>query len=436
MRVKILSALAAATAMTAMFVPMTMVFAQTARGSLNASTEAQGNFARDRNISVRQRPHPEYDALGIRSGAFVVFPEVTGLVEYNDNIYGAADGPLDDFIFRVQPQVTMNSTWSRHYVEAFARGSINRYNDYTTEDNEEYSFGGNGRLDFFRGTNVNLGGDYNRITEPRTSSNTAVGSVDPIQYDLTQFNVAGSREFNRMKLSARGDYRKFDYDDGRTASGVSLEQDDRDREITVFMGRADYALSPATAIFVQGSVNKRQYRLKPPAAVIDRDSDGYEALAGANFELTALVRGEIAAGYISQKFDNVARDKINGLGARAQVEWFPTQLTTVTFTGTRSIEDAGIVGSTGYLSTNVGAQVDHELRRNIILSGQVNYGHDEYDGIERTDKRWTAGLSGTYLLNRRLGVVARYNYFDQTSSGVGSRAFQVNRVSVGLTGRF
>lgn len=436
MKLKLLPMAAAAVAMAAMAVPHSMVLAQTLRGSL-ANTDAQSNFARDRNVSVRQRPHPEYEAAGLRMGAFVARPQVTVSGEYNDNIYGAAANEIDDFIFRVKPSVDVQSTWSRHALNAFARGSINRYADYDTENTEEFAFGANGRIDIVRGTNITGGGDYARVTEPRTSSSTPTGSIKPIQYYLTQFNLAGVREFNRLRLGLRGDFREFDYKDGRTLTGTEVEQDDRDRKISSFTARGDYALSPATALFVQGTMNKRDYRLAGTAAAPARDSDGYEVLAGANFEVGATMRGELGVGYLSQDFDAAQYGKVDGFGARGQLEWFPTQLTTVTFNGGRSVEDSGILGSSGYVSNNVGAQVDHELLRNVILTGQLNYGDDDYEGIDRRDKRFTAGASATYLMNRRLGVVVGYSFFDQKSKGLnGGQDFKVNTISVGLTGRF
>ncbi|MBL7599222.1 outer membrane beta-barrel protein, partial [Escherichia coli] len=85
----------------------------------------------------------------------------------------------------------------------------------------------------------------------------------------------------------------------------------------------------------------------------NRDSSGYEALVGVNFEVGAVARGELAVGYISQEYDSAAFSNIDGFGARAQVQWFPTELTTFTVTGSRTIEDSGIVGSGGYLSNGV-----------------------------------------------------------------------------------
>ena len=129
-----------------------------------------------------------------------------------------------------------------------------------------------------------------------------------------------------------------------------------------------------------------------------------EVLAGANFELSNVTRGEIGVGYLRQSYDDPAFKDIEGFGARGQVEWFPTQLTTVTFTASRVIEDSGIPGSAGYINTSLGAQIDHELLRNVILTGQLAWGDDDYDTLDREDKRLRAGVSATYLLNRGVGL--------------------------------
>ena len=123
--------------------------------------------------------------------------------------------------------------------------------------------------------------------------------------------------------------------------------------------------------------------------------------------------------------------------ARASLEWFPTQLTTVTFTGARTIEDSAIIGSGGYVSTNLAVQVDHELQRNVILSGQVTYGNDDYDGIDRTDKRFGAQASATYLINRHLGASLAVSHYEQNSDGADSGVnFDLNKLMVSLVTQF
>lgn len=415
-------------------------YAQTIGSALTAATtDNESNFRRDRNISVLQRPHTGYEALGVREGAFMVWPKIAATAEYNDNIYATSTDKVDDTVFHIAPEVDITSTWSRNSLSAYARSVINRYWDNTSENTEDYSIGAQGQLDVLRTAQINGGVDWSKLTEPRTSSSSPLNSAHPIQYDLGSVFVSGAREFNRLKVSGRLDLRKFNYLNSESITGTPILEDDRDRTLTIATARADYAVSPDTALFVEVSGNRRDYRLENPSAALypnftDRDSKGYEALVGANFDLSALMRGEVGVGYLKQNYQNPRFNDVTGLGVRGQIEYFPTQLVTATFTGSRTLEDAGIPGSSGYLSTNVGARVDYELLRNVILGGQVGYGNDDYKGIDRTDKRTTFGLNGTYLLNRNIGITVGYNYFKQTSHGTdGGEPFKVNKIGATLT---
>ncbi len=333
--------------------------AQSTAGSLSAAQSQGANlFARDRNVAVRDRPRPEYEALGLTLGTFSVYPLIQIDAEHNDNIFAVSNGAVSDWIVRFKPEVQMDSTWSRHALGLYARANISRYQDFDDENFEDWSLGATGRLDITRAANIAFGYDHSAVTEPRTSSNAPASTREPISYDLDAAYLGFTRVSGRLKLSGRGDVRTFDYEDGVTLGGVVIDQDNRDRTITSLTGRADVALSPATAVFVQATSNTRDYDTATSLLLPARDSDGYEILAGANFEVGAVARGEIAVGYISQDFDAVAYEDIDGFGARAQLEWFPTQLTTVTGYASRTIEDSGLAGSGGYLSTSVGARID------------------------------------------------------------------------------
>ncbi|MFN3583214.1 outer membrane beta-barrel protein [Phenylobacterium sp.] len=421
-------------ATAALIVAPGAVLAQGVGGSLAGAADARSNFSRDRNVSVRSRPHPEYEAIGLRTGAFMVFPKLGASVEANDNVFATPGDKRDDVIGRFTPEVSVNSLWSRHALSGYARAVVNRYADLSTENTDDYAAGLQGRLDVLRAAQINLTADWSRLTEPRTSA-TSEGQARPVQYEVTSANLTAMREFNRLRLSGRLEARNFIY----LARPANRPQDDRDRLQTTATLRADYALSPDTAFFVQVAGNRRAYRLEnpPPAAFpdfVDRDSQGVEALVGANFEVSNLARGEIGFGYLRQTFDRPDFAPVKSLGARAQVEWFPTQLMTVTVTGARSVEEAGVLGASSMISSNVGAQVDYELLRNLILSGQVGYGEDDYQGAPRLDKRTSAGLSATYLLNRHAGVTVAYSRQEQTSHGAArGEDFKVNKIGATLT---
>jgi hypothetical protein len=395
--------------------------AQSVGNELAGADQATDNFRRDRNVSVLERPHPGYEALGVNLGGFMLWPKVTALTEYNDNVFATGLDQVDDVVFQVKPQLTLTSDWPRHWFQAHASGTINRFASETDQNSNDYSFGADGRLDILRTAHLTGGLDVSRLTEPRTSAGTE-GQPAPVQYRQTTVYVSGDRTFNRLKLSGRLQWTKYDY----LEIAGNFPQQDQDRQVTVVTGRADYAVTPDTAVFVEITGNDRNYRLSSSPLVdgapvfpgfVNRDAKGVGGLVGANFDIAALVRGEIGVGYQRQDYKDDVFHDYSGLGARAKVEWFPTQLTTVTATATRSVEDAALAGASSYLSTNLGLRVDHELLRNLIVSATGTFGDDDYRGIDRQDKRVGAGLSASYLMNRRVGLTVAYNHFKNDSTG-------------------
>ncbi|HEY8618275.1 outer membrane beta-barrel protein [Phenylobacterium sp.] len=413
------------------------------RAGLALPTEAANLFARDRNVSVLQRPKDGYEALGLRAGAFLVYPKLSATAEYNDNIYATEDSEIDDLVWRVAPEISAASNWSRHSLSAYARAVFNRFQDNEDENSDDFLLGVNGRLDLLRFTNVRTSLDWAQLTEPRTSPNNPTlppgqlgGALEPTQYELTSLRVDAEHTVNRLRFTGRYAFQQFDYDNPPRQGGGVIDQQYRDRDVNMFSGRVDFAVSPASALFIEVIGNTRDYRLPGNATAVNRDSDGVQVLGGANFELGSLSRGEVAVGYLKQKFEDPRLRTVDGFGARAQVEWFPTPLTTVTASGSRTIEDSSVPGSGAYLSSNLGLQVDHELLRNVIISGRASYGEDKYDFFNRKDERQSAGVSATYLLNRSIGLTASYSYDRRdTVRGTGTDFIQ-NKVAATLTAQF
>lgn len=400
---------------------------------LSSAGVAQDNFSRNRNVSVRERPRTGYESFGLRLGGFMAYPKLEIDGEYNDNVYATANAKVDDTIVRVRPALVLDSNWNRHFLEAYARASINRYADRTTENSTDWAVGANGRLDVRR-TDVIFGGaEASRLTEPRTAAGSSLFELKPVRYDYEQANLSYAHTFNRLKLSGRGDWQHYNFDDTPSAFGGVVDEDNRDRTLTFLTGRADYAVSPDTALFLQGSVNDRSYRKGGTFLTPARDSNGYEILSGANFDITNLIRGEIGVGYLNQDFDSPAYQDIKGFGARAKVDWFVTPLTTVTVSADRSVMDSALIGSGGFLETNAKVSVDHEMLPNLILTANLGFSHDDYNGIERVDNRRQFGASATWLLNRRVGLNFAFDNLHQSSKGFAAGPdFTVNRGTVAL----
>jgi hypothetical protein len=306
----------------------------------------------------------------------------------------------------------------------------------TSENTTDWQIGTADRLDVHSDLGFSGGASYEHDTESRTSSGSPANVKNPIRYYVGDVYGQGTKQFNRLRLSGRIEFRDFNYENGVSNTGGRIYEDDRDRSVVSESGRVEYAVSPDKSVFATATVNERTFRHQLPGEVA-RDSTGYEIAVGSNFDLSHLLRGELQFGYIAQDYDSNVYKDVSGLGARGSLEYFPTQLTTVTVTGSRTVEDSSITGSSGYLSSNVTAQVDHELLRNVIITGALSYGHDEYKGISRNDDRTSISIGGTYLLNRLVGLNVSFVHYNQDSSGTAAGpSFDVNRIIGSLVFQF
>ena len=404
--------------------------------ALRSAQDAQIDlFVRNRAVAVRDRPQPAYDPLGIRAGGFTAFPRLQSGVVHDNNIFAAEGDRQPATTLRLTPEVVVRSNWSRHAFETRARAEIDRNLDFDSENTTDWSLGGAGRLDIVRGADITLAADYAHDHEARTAAGAGPVARRPIAFDLASASLAATRTRGPLRLRADAAVLRYDYRDGLSAAGAVIEQDDRDRTVARLTGRADYALSPATALFVQIARDDRDYR--KVAGSPERSSSGHEALAGVDFELGALIRGEVAAGYIRQDFQDTAYGDLDGFGGRARLSWFPTQLTTLTATAARSVEDTGVIGSAGALRTDLSIGVDHELLRNLILTAETAWSEDDYNGLDRTDIRFVASFSAVYRLNRRYGLTAGVTFLDQSSSGAAAGpSYRSTRLSVAVVSQF
>jgi hypothetical protein len=382
---------------------------------------------------VTERSHPGYDPVPVPIGAFIAQPRLDVGAEFNDNIYASQTAKTSDTIITVNPELDLASNWNRNSVSAFVRSGTRDYLKQSSETTTDYQVGGQGRLQAGSGQ-YSAGGDTGELTEPRTSTQTSSVSAHPIRYQQSDAFLGAVEEFNRIRLTGRFDLADMDYHNGKTRTGTTVFEDDRDRTNTVYSGKAEYALSPDTAVFLAGSYNDHSYRLTPPAAAVNRNSHGSTFVVGANFDLSHLLRGDVQVGYLKQDFASRTFSSISGLSAQGRLEWFPSDLTTVTLTGSRGIQDAAVTGSAAYVAEIANIQIDHELLRNVILVGRVGTENDAYKGVDRTDNQTNAYVGAKYLLNRLVGLNVGYTFLDQKSSGAApGPKYTVNRFTISTT---
>jgi hypothetical protein len=234
---------------------------------------------------------------------------------------------------------------------------------------------------------------------------------------------AGPR-FNWFRLRGVFNWAEADYDD----AGL-VDQDFRDVQEQGFTGRVQAELTPRIGAVVQATVDERDYRNSPGL-----NSEGDTLLAGIAVDFTELMRGELTLGRFEREYDSGA--SVDGTAIAGALEWYITRLTTVNLSARRSGEDSGATAASPYVANAYGMRVDHELRRNIILSADVQTGSRDYRLLDREDNYASAQLGAEYLLNRRIAFRASLAHDETESDGVDRyRDFEVNVVSVGVSFR-
>lgn len=414
----------------------TTVLAGLAAPSAFAQQDPQNPFFRNRYVAVIDRPQPEFDPPPLRTGAFEINSSLLVGANYNDNVYATDVNPTEDTFLQFRPEAEIRSTWSRNQLYA---GFNVDHREYSSEDSETVTDSEayvGGRLDVQR--NFSLAGRASSasLTEMRYDPASPNAALEPTHYDRVAFTGNATWRPGRVQLDANIGSVDLNYDDIRAIPGAAIpiiDQDFRDVTETYYGGRASYAMSPSVAVFAQGRITDLDYDAAGTALVPSRDGSRTSAQVGVNFELTAPFRGDIAVGYIEDDKDSPLLADFDGFSVDGNLSWFPTQLTTVTFRGSRSVYDPGILNSATAALTIFGAHIDHELRRNIIVFGDVQQATHDFQGIDREDDVTSLSAGLGYKLNRNIRLDFQYSLYSQDSSGTfAGRDLDQNIVSASL----
>ena len=383
-----------------------------------------------RGDTVAIRARPEYDPLGVRLGAFLLYPQLSVDEFYNDNIFAENDDEVDDFITRVQPELTLESNWSRHAFAVAGGGDFGIFAQNSEQNFQDWFAATDGRIDVSRDIAVYLGGGAAQRHELRGSPDDVGGadSEPTIYYNYNAF-ARYDQSFDRVGLTVDALFNRLDYTETQIDGGENVDNDDRDRNVYSTPVRLGFEFTPDYEGFVRVAPNIRRYDETPDFDGFDRDSWGYQAVAGLAMDF-GITFGEIYAGYMQQFYDDSDLDDVNSPTFGGAMTWNATTLTTVTLAAERNVLETTAVGASSYVSTSGELTIDHELLRNVILSAGGAVTYNDYEGISRKDWFYLGNFGARYLLNRNLYLSAGYLYRHRNSDDV--EDFTQNVFRIGL----
>lgn len=380
----------------------------------------------DADFPVRLRPRPEYNALGVRVGGMLFSPSLTVATFYDSNVYAVPTGRQADTGFLLSPELTAQSDFNNHELRLDFGIEHLGYAELTSESQTDAHAAASGRVDVSSDLVIAMAGSMARRHEQRGTSNSPATAAEPVPYDEFDGSVSVTKSFNRVEVSTGAAAEHRNYHDVPMVGGGTLDQDYRDGEIYIIGGRVAYKLKPGFRLYADARYNWRRY---DNVAGANGDSQGYNLLAGAQFNVTSMVHGEIGIGYLGQFYDGAGIGDATGLSYLVDVIWTATPLMTVSIGGRRTVNESGLAAAPGRIDSTLQATIDYELRRNIIVSPSISVGHEDYVGIARTDWVVEPRLNLDYLVNRHFSVGAGYRYMTRDSN-VNANDFDRHIVSV------
>ncbi len=400
---------------------------------------------------VEERQRDAYAAKGSRLGTFLFYPKMTLDNEYDSNIFkrDSRVGEVDSYIAHFKPGFSINSDWNRHSLYFSLDTDLALYSSQADANNYNDVFVGlGGQFDVLKDSAFDASFNYDKLHEDRGSPDQRGGST-PTFYDNKTLALAYSHKFNRLSVKPAFQFSRLDYEDTPTALGVDLRQSTRSRWEFLTSIRMGYEIQPEYEAFVKFAWKEINYDTEvlngfSPEGYL-RDSTGYNALVGMDFDLTELLTGDVSVGYLYRGYEDSRLETISDVNGFINLTWRPTPLTSVLFKFSRDIGETTQNGVSGVIHNSPSINVTHELLRNVILNVGGSYSYNQYIGFnpnnqvianrtEREEDVYGVNLGIKYLLNRHLNVEFTYGYESRHTNYI-LQDYNVHHVMFNITGQ-
>jgi hypothetical protein len=373
-------------------------------------------------LPVRDRPHPEYDAIGYRLGDIFFYPRLLATARYDSNVYASETNAQADWSMILSPQLTVvygrgtpgaQFTPSRFSYKLDLGADIYRYRELKGENRVD----GGARL----ATNWEITQDLELDTKfeaarkhiERGESGSPITAAEPVPYNDLRGEATLTKTQGRFGVALNGGIRNLTYENVVSFDGTVLDQSGRDGTIYSTYIKPFYEFSPGYRAFVRVRANRRDYAA---TGTENQNSDGYDVRGGLDFVITPLILGSVEVGYMSQSYENPLLAPVDGFSFKGELVWLATALITVKAAAERSIAETLTPGFGPRLDTAFKAQIDYELLRNVIVFGSASFKNEDFQDSPRNDDVIRLSTGVDYAMNRHLRVGARYDFVSRDSS--------------------
>lgn len=384
-----------------------------AQAQLNPSlirTVILPDFNRDRNQGVTERARPDFDAIGVQVGSFLISPQLSVATGATSNVLLTDANRRSDIYTVYEPALRVASNWSVHRIALDAVGDIRRYASTSARNQDAGYVNAQGRLDVSRQITVLGEAQISRVFESPFSDDLAVNQTYFSHFTRSSASMRGIYTSGRLRATAILDHSDYSFAPIRFIDSRTGSQSFRDRTIDRGTAIAEYGVTPTVAFYAQAVYDRTRYPNLLAGNLANRDSNGTTVIGGVSFDIAGLMRGAAGIGYTSRDYLAAGFNDASGISLQSRLDFFPTELTTVGVSLQRQIQDANLGNGSAFVDNRIGLNVDHELLRNLILSANANRIRRSYFENDAQTNVTQAGASARFQMTRSLSFDLNTSY--------------------------
>jgi hypothetical protein len=398
--------------------------------------------------TVLSRQRPDYDPLGIRAGDVIVRPQVTESLGYNSNVLGINSSAISSFQENTTGSVALTSDWGGANSIGGEVAFDNRILPNVSQMNRTDASASVGGTHAFGRDTLTLAGSFLYLHQDPTGIDAAPFQIPgqiytaPIPYTIGDLRAAYTVDLGRLTLTPAFNFTSLNFQNTTLFGvhgavvpppvngfvlGIPVNQSYRDRNLYDGSVTARYEFAPLrSAIFVVRDTAIDYTSAQKNSFGPQRSGNGLQVLAGLEYTANGVFTYRVLAGYQQRTFQESAYTSQHAPIFEANVIWTPTGLTTVSLRAISAIADASNEAVAAYQYRAAHLQLDHELLRNVLLTGYVGLENASYLGTTGSQMQYFTGGGVTWLVNRTVHISLTDDFLQQTGSNGFATPFTQN----------
>ncbi|MGB0922047.1 MAG: outer membrane beta-barrel protein [Alphaproteobacteria bacterium] len=366
----------------------------------------------------------DYTPLGFKAGNFTFFPTSVIGVEYDDNLFALPDGfEESDVVAHLKPGIDAKGRLSGgSTLDFYANSHLGFHADYDVADFTDFTAGMRSRAFFSKAVSLKSSTEYAYKHEEFGFVNTILSGIpgdEPVTYNQIKGALALQVRPGRTGFSIGADATGLFFNDQDAAGGITNSQEHRNRWHVNYFAEFAQDIDQRTGFYIRAGGNGRAYTDRGTFA--DRDSQGFEIVAGARVKATGKLNLDFRAGYVKQMFENSNFDSVSDFIFGGGMTWTPSAFAEIRVDANRSVLETNDSFFSSFVGTQVGTHVSLFPAENITLWGKGRYINRDYQPAattagDRDDDELFGEIGGQIKFNRNIGLGAYYNITDRQSS--------------------